>query len=160
MAEDRPDAKRAARASRVVHALLGLIGLGLALYGGWLLIDAVRFAAVAEPATGTVVSVETVTTQATGNEGISFIPTIRFETGDGAVHEAGSHISSTGYDFRAGETVEVLYDPARPDEVRIGGPFSLWALPVAFFAVGVALLGAALASELGLFRAGREPASP
>lgn len=152
MAEERPDGKRAARASRVVHALFGLAGLGLALYGGWMLIDAIRFAAVAQPTTGTVVSVETVNTQATGNEGVSFIPTIRFETGDGAVHEAETHISSTGYDFRTGERVEVLYDPSRPDEVRIDGVFSLWALPGAFFAVGLALLGGALASELGLFR--------
>ncbi len=135
-----------------MHALLGLVGLGLTLYGGWLLVDAVRFAAAARPATGTVVSVETVNTQATGNEGISFVPTIRFRTGDGAVHEAETHISSTSYDFRTGQTVGILYDPSRPDEVRIGGLLSLWALPGAFFGVGLLLLGGVLASELGLFR--------
>ena len=139
------------RVTRVVHAVLGLVGIGLTLYGGSLLIDAIRFAAVARPATGTVVSVETVNTRDSGNAGVSFLPTIRYETARGAVREAETQISSTAYDFRTGETVEILYDPARPEEVRLRGLLSLWALPVAFFGIGVLLLAAILASALGAF---------
>ncbi len=156
MAADRArsGSEASPRATRVVHALLGLVGLALTVYGGWLLTDAIRFAAVARPATGTVVSVETVNTREAGNAGVSFLPTIRYQSAAGAIREAETQVSSTAYDFRTGETVEILYDPARPGEVRIPGLFSLWALPVAFFGVGLLLLAAVVASGLGVFDRG------
>lgn len=153
--QDEPDARRQALVSRVVHALLGLAGLALALYGGWLVADALRFAGVAEEATGTVIAVETVTTQGSGNEHVSFVPTIRYTAGDGTVREAQTHVSSTSYDFAVGERVAVLYDPAAPGKVRVSGLFSLWALPAAFFVAGIVLSGLVAASAVGLFQRGR-----
>lgn len=149
--QDGPADDRQARVSRIVQAFLGLVALALTLYGGWLVADAARFAGVARPATGTVVSVETVTTQQTGNEGISFVPTIRYETPDGTVHEAPTHVSSSGYDFPIGARIAILYDPTAPGEVRTAGVFSLWGLPVAFLAAGLVLLGLIVASMLGVF---------
>lgn len=105
--------------------------------GGYMLVDAIRFSGIAETAVGTVVDVET----HSDSDGTSYTAIFRYTGADGRSHKAPTHIASSGYDYRIGETEEILYDPGAPnDEVRVNGVFSLWGLPVIFTGVGVLFL--------------------
>lgn len=129
---------------RLLPLLFLLIPLGFALGGIWMLVDAVHFMSVALPAEGEVVSVES----HSDSDGTTYTPTIRYTAADGASHAAPTHISSSGYDYRRGARVDILYDPSRSDEVRIDGILSLWALPVGFTAIGSVVFVVLLAAML------------
>jgi hypothetical protein len=139
----RAKAKRYRGASIVFLLFILLFPLVFGGIGGYMLIDANRFSSVAEKAVGAVVKVET----HSGSDGTSYTAIFRYTDAAGRSHTAPTHISSSGYNYRRGETEDILYDPTAPDdEVRVNGVFSLWGLPVIFSAVGLLFL-------FGLFRA-------
>jgi len=113
------------------------------LVGAVMLIDTVTFAGRAERATGTVVSVERVvsTIGSSRAPSHSYRPTIRYADASGQQHEAVTYVSTSHYGFAPGEKVEILYDPAAPEEVRIASPFSLWGLPFLLMGLGGLFLG-------------------
>jgi len=130
---DKPaDAEPAGRRGKLIPAILLLIPLGFALLGVWLLVDAVRFIGVAVPSEGKVISVEA----DSSGDGVTYTPTIRYTGQDGVTRDAPTHVSSSGYDYRLGTRVDILYDPSEPDEVRIDSVVSLWALPLGFTILG------------------------
>jgi hypothetical protein len=146
------DAESEGRRSKSVAAIFLMIPLGFALLGAWLLVDAIAFVSAALPSKGEVIAVET----KADSDGVTYVPTIRYTARDGASHEAVTHIAASGYDYRIGAGVDILYDPAEPEEVRIDDPLSLWALPV-----GLTLLGSILSIIVlgAMLRAARANAS-
>jgi len=152
---DEDEAGNTARRGLSKAYLFLLIPLAFVAIGGWMLIDSLQFSGVALPADGTVISVEA----DSSGDGVTYQPTIRYTGIDGITREAPTHISSSGYDYRIGTRVEILYDPAAPATVRINGLLSLWALPVGFSVLGLLLFVVFLAAML---RAARDttPAGP
>jgi len=129
--------KRYRGVSRLFVLFILLFPLVFGGIGGYMLVDAIRFHSVAEKAVGSVVKVE----RHSSSDGTSYTAIFRYTDAYGRSHTAPTHISSSGYDYRRGETEEILYDPAAPDvEVRVNGVFSLWGLPVIFTAIGLVFL--------------------
>lgn len=74
-------------------------------------------------------------------------PVLRYKTQEGTEHEVVSAVGSNPAPYKPGDTVTVLYDPARPEEVRIHTFLQVWLFPlvlgglgVTFFLVGGGLL--------------------
>ncbi|MEM9012138.1 MAG: DUF3592 domain-containing protein [Pseudomonadota bacterium] len=129
-----------------VRVLLFLIPLGFLVAGGYLLLDAYRFSQTAVRVQGEVIALEEATRRQTSN-GESFRrttttyrPTIRFTDRSGREREATTHMSSSNYDYPIGTRLDVLYDPAAPDELRVDGPMSLWGLPAILLGGGLLAL--------------------
>lgn len=106
------------------------------LTGSMMLLDSARFAIRAERTTATVVSVE----RTDDGAGRAYRPTLGYADGSGQPRRGVTHITAAHYDYDPGETVEILYDPAAPGEVRIADFFALWGLPALFICLGGAFL--------------------
>lgn len=100
--------------------------------GAWMLMDAVNFRQIAWPGQGRVVEL----IRDTSGDGISYSPVIEYEGLDGQIYRGQTHISSSSYNYRIGERVEILYSFDDPGEVRINSFFSLYGLGLIFAAVG------------------------
>lgn len=99
-----------------------------------MLIDAIRFAGVAQKTVGTVIDLDV----HSDSDGTTYTPTFEYLDTDGRTRTGRTHISSSGYDYRIGAREEILFDPNALDaDVRINGVFSLWGLPVIFTTVGL-----------------------
>jgi len=64
-------------------------------------------------------------------------PVIRF-TVDGKEHEVAGAVA-TSWKPEVGAQVDVLYDPAHPDDANLAGFWSQWLGPVIFYGLGVVL---------------------
>jgi hypothetical protein len=104
--------------------------------GAGLLADAYTFIQKAESTHGEVIGIRA----NRSDDGTSYTPTIRYNRGDGQVFEAETHISSSGYNYKVGERVEILYSNDAPDTVRINSFFSLYGPGVIVSAVGAVFL--------------------
>lgn len=130
--------------------ILKYLGLGFALAGVamllgslWICSNTRRFLAAAESTTGEVTSLVRRQTR----EGVTFAPKVRFRTLQGKIIEFVSATSGNPSGYAVGDSVGVLYDPARPGEAAIRGFFSLWggtvilgALAVPFTVAGSVML--------------------
>ncbi|MBY8975585.1 DUF3592 domain-containing protein [Rhodobacteraceae bacterium NNCM2] len=134
-AEDETE-QRPVRYSKYFAIAFGLMALLFAGIGGWQAYDVARFMEVAQPARGTVVSVDV----EHSDDGVSYTPTITYEDAAGAPQSGETHISSSGYDYPIGQQVDILYHPDWPGEVRINSFVSLYLLPMIFLFVGLFLL--------------------
>jgi hypothetical protein len=103
-----------------------LIGIGA-------LVEAVLFTTGASKTRGTVVDVA-VSRDSDG--GAAYTPLIAYRSADGQAHTGATHISSGGYDYSRGDQVDILYEAADPDVVRIDSFFSLYGFGLIFAAVG------------------------
>lgn len=70
----------------------------------------------------------------------SYYPVFRFRTESGATQEVVSPVGSNPPRYQQGDSVVILYDPARPDSVRIHTFFNVWAMPLILGSVGVLFL--------------------
>lgn len=116
----------------VVYALpllFLLIGIGA-------LVEAVLFSAGASRTVGLVVDVSV----SRDSDGASYAPMIAYQSADGQTHTGVTHISSGNYDYARGDRVDILYDPADPEIVRIDSFFSLYGFGLIFALVGGAFL--------------------
>lgn len=133
--------------AKYVGPIFTCVGTLFAAVGIYLVMDAVHFSGQAQEGIGEVIAVDThYSTDSDGRRTTTYAPTIRFQSIDGDTYEAETHIRSSGYDYSIGTEVEILYDPADPDEVRINSFWSLYMLPGMFTLMGslFAILGAFL----------------
>jgi hypothetical protein len=71
-------------------------------------------------------------------------PQVRFTTGTGQVIEfQPESVSATG-EYRVGQTVKVIYDPAHPDNARIDDAWNLWFQFICLLFGGVGFLTCAV----------------
>jgi Protein of unknown function (DUF3592) len=118
----------------------------LLVIGAATLVDAARFVRGAERTTGTVIDLDS----RTSDGGLVHHPIVRFTAADGRTVEfTSSSGSSSPPDV--GDRVEVLYDPDDPQDAQLSGFFSLWLWPIALGGVGIAFAAA------GLFYPGTGP---
>lgn len=91
-------------------------------------------------ATGNVTDVKIRTSTSHSSEGSRIrryrYPVVRFQTQDGRTVEFESETGTSSFSQRPGEQVEVLYDPLRPEEVRIKTFMMLWFAPLVFSVLG------------------------
>jgi hypothetical protein len=107
-------------------ALFLVAGIGL-------LIEAAIFQSEAENARGRVIDVDA---NYDSDGGVSYRPLIRYRRADGRSFEAETHIASSGYDYRIGERVDILYSRDDPGTVRINSLFSLYGIGLIMAAIG------------------------
>ena len=69
------------------------------------------------------------------SDGTTYKPTVRFSV-EGREYEAQSWLSSSGYDFRIGTEVPVLYDIDDPSRIRLDYFMEKWGFGAIFAVVG------------------------
>ena len=79
--------------------------------------------------------------QRRGNQNaLLYHPVLRYTTRAGTEHEVVSAVGSNPAPYKPGDTVTVLYDPARPEEVRIHTFLQVWLFPLVLGGLGVTFL--------------------
>ena len=105
-----------------VRALVTALPLLSLCLGVVLLIEALRFYDSASATEGKVIEL----IRDTSGDGISYTPVIEYHAHDGRIYLGETHTSSSGYNYRIGERVHILYSLDAPGEVRINTTFSLY----------------------------------
>lgn len=132
--------KNGARVFRLIFRLMGLIFL---VAGAILTFLAYDFMNNALPATGRVTSVEVIT----GDDSVSYKPTIRYVDWEGRKQIGQTFISSSSYNFDVGESVDILYDIREPESLRVDTWFATWGLGLIF--LGASVIPFIIASVFG-----------
>jgi hypothetical protein len=106
------------------------------------------------PTTGRVTSVEVIT----GDDSVSYKPTIRYVDSQGRKQSGQTFMSSSSYNFGVGENVDILYDIRNPESLRMDTSFATWGF-------GLMLLGASvipfvIANVIGGFVGRKEKSKP
>ncbi|WP_114520998.1 DUF3592 domain-containing protein [Altererythrobacter sp. ZODW24] len=78
--------------------------------------------------------------------GRSYAPLVEFYDANGKRHEFSSRVSSNPPRFSRGETVPVIYDPAKPNRAMIDGFMDRYLMPLIFGGIGgiFAIIGGGL----------------
>jgi Protein of unknown function (DUF3592) len=122
----------------VPRVCLGLAVVLLAI-GAATLVHEARFVRGAERATGTVIDLES----RTSDGDLAYYPVVRFTTAEERTVEfTSSSTSSSPPDV--GDHVEVLYDPDDPRDAQLSGFFSLWLWPIVLGGLGIGFGAAGL----------------
>ena len=146
-----------------VGVIFTFIGISIAVFGLYLTVSTVQFVERSLETTGEVVSVNSsYDRDSDDDETTTYQPLIRFKSRDGTQHEALTHLRSSEYDYSIGARVEVLYDPAKLDQVRINSFWSLYLFPGVFTVLGLVFLIGGTWSWIGRRRKARviQSASP
>lgn len=115
----------------VIFAAVGCTFLAIALF--WCL-HTRNFLKTAVTADGVVI--ENVYSHSSRGSG-TYHPRVRFRTAGGQDLIIDSNVGTNPPSYRAGEPVEVLYDPGNPTHFSINSFLSLWFGPVVFGGMGV-----------------------
>lgn len=127
----------------IVKYVFAAVGVAL-LAGAFLWWQSVSaFVAGAARAQGTVVDL----IASRSSDSTTYRPEVRFTAPGGRVVQFISGAGSNPPGYSRGESVEVLFEPSRPDKAMVNGFFSLWGGPLivgglggVFFLVGAAIL--------------------
>ncbi|MEM7059608.1 MAG: DUF3592 domain-containing protein [Pseudomonadota bacterium] len=126
---------------RFFSAFFTFTGILFVFGGVFELVGSAWFGFKAQQAVGEVISVEK-RYLSSGNDGsnFSFRPTVRYQDSMGKTFASAVYASSSEFDFEPGTRVDVLYDPANPEDVRIRDLWSLYVSPVSYTLVGLLCL--------------------
>jgi len=114
-------------------AIFGGVGLVFAAIGGWFFLDDRDLAAGGVRTQGTVIEL----VESRDSDGdYSYRPRVEFFAPDGTRHEFTGRVGSSPPSHSAGETVEVIYAPDRPDRAMIDGFFDRFLVPLVFGGMG------------------------
>lgn len=114
---------------RIILHALPLLSFGL---GIWFLAEALKFHDTASQTQGKVVEL----IRDARGDGISYTPVFEYQAHDGRIYLGETHISSSSYNYRIGERVQILYSLDDPSEVRVNPTFSLYGPGLIFAVVG------------------------
>ena len=126
-----------------IGVVLSLVGALLLVIGIIIWINTRMFAARAQQVKGTVDHMKyTHSSDSTG-----YAPVFKFTTLKGENIQVASHLYSNPPEFKAGQVVDILYDPQNPHRARINKGSNLYFVPLLltgmgllFFGIGVVLL--------------------
>lgn len=113
--------------------LMGFIGAGLLLGGGYLAYHQYDFLDRAVETKGRVLEMVR-KTRSKGRP--TYAPKVSFKTAEGVSVEFTSKLSSSSPSYGVGETVNVLYDPIDPQGAEIKGFLSIWLGPMVLLIMG------------------------
>jgi hypothetical protein len=77
-------------------------------------------------------------------DGEEYAPVFKFKTLKGETIEVASYIYSYPPEFKAGQEVDILYDPQNPKRARINKGSSLYFVPLLLVGIGLLFLGSVL----------------
>ena len=117
---------------RFSYIFLG-IGCLMLVISVLLWISTKRFIARAATTHGTVVEL----IESRDNDGSTWKPVVRYQAPDGQVITYTANFSSNPPAYDVGETVEVMYAPDDPQDVKIRGFMSLWFAPTLLGGMGL-----------------------
>ncbi len=121
----------------VIGIILLVAGVGLGVAGLVSRSRTQRFVDSALQAQAEVTGLQ----QRRGNKNtLLYHPVLRFTTQQGSQHEVVSPVGSNPAPYKPGDTVTVLYNPARPEEVRIHTFLQVWLFPLVLGGLGVIFL--------------------
>ena len=136
--------------SWLFSAIFLLVGLGMLGGAVYSFVTTWRFIGGAIAAEGVVIALEERWSSADGD--YTYFPQVAFETEDRRRFEFTGDTGSQPAAFDVGETVRVLFDPARPETARIDSFFQLWLLPLILGGLGTVFSGFGLAATLSMAR--------
>ena len=113
----------------LIFSLIGLVFLGV---GGALTYSTYNFMDNALSTTGQVVNVSSDYSDGS----TTYQPTFGYVGYDGEKHQGTTFLSSSSYNFRIGEKMEILYDTRDHSSVRLTGWFSTWGFGILFMGAG------------------------
>lgn len=114
-----------------------LVGVGLGVGG---LIAGTRTQKFVASAVKGQAQVSRLSSRRSGKGRPVYFPVLRFKTEAGTEHEVVSSVGSSPPSYTAGDTVPILYNPARPEEVRIHSFFYVWMLTIVLGGVAAVFL--------------------
>ncbi|MEM6750283.1 MAG: DUF3592 domain-containing protein [Planctomycetota bacterium] len=127
---------KSARAGKFIGLLFALIGAAFLGVGVWLGVRTQDFLATAVTTQGEVVHVERIRSS-DPDSGDTFKPTFAFQDQAGAPRNVTPSMSSSEWNFAIGEPVEIVYDPAEPQNAKLKSFGGLWLLPTIFAGMGL-----------------------
>lgn len=113
-----------------------LIGAAMLLFGWQWRTHTQEYVAASVHTSGTVIEVVSQTRTRGGEHRPLFYPVVEFKTPAGEVVRFQDRTGSNPPAHRVGETVEVLYDPARPEAATIASWTNLWLPSTVLLAAG------------------------
>jgi hypothetical protein len=117
----------------IIGPIFVLAGLGLLAGCFFAVTRTRRFLATAREARAEVISLQ----QRHGkNHSRSYHPVLRYRTHAGATKEVVSSVGSNPPRYKEGDSVVVLYDPAKPEDMRIHSFANVWIMPLILGGVG------------------------
>jgi len=126
--------------------ILGLVGLVLLGIAVFLFLKTKRLLSVGKTAKGKIVDVVKKESQDQDEEGFSststtYYPVIEFKTVTGQVikFEAGVGRSNQNA-YEIGHTVDVIYDPNKPQDAKINSFLQLWFVPLILGVIGLIVI--------------------
>ena len=128
---EKPEKKK----SRIAYIVLGFMALAFTLAGGGLTFYSYQFSENALAAEGIVLEVN-----ANYSDGsTTYQPTIAYVDYKGDKYIGETFLSSSGYNFRLGSKVDILYDTRNPNNLRIDSWFAVWGFSLIFLVAGVVM---------------------
>ena len=125
----------------LIGFLACLVGVGLLVGSGLAYYSTQGFLERAVAASGSVVKLAR-TIDSDGDD--TYAPVVSFHLKSGPLQTFTSSISSRPASYQPGETVEVLYDPAKPSDARIRSFSQLYILPLVLLLIGLPFTGAGI----------------
>jgi hypothetical protein len=127
--------------------IFGSIGLAMLIIAAILVGNSQSFSEKATRAAGVVVELD----PSYSSDGTTYAPIVRFLTTEEQEVVFRSSVSSSPPSYEVGEQVEVLYDPANPDDAVIDSVWQVYLAPMivgfvggVFFLIGGGMLGGLL----------------
>lgn len=132
---------------KIGMAILGLVPLSMLVVGAVDMTDAVRFNLAAVETEAEVIGVKGATRGRVGGKtevGSSTYPELKYKTAEGEEMVAlgwSSMEAELTVRVNTGDVVAARYDPANPTDIRLEGPWMLYAGPGKFLLFGVVFTG-------------------
>lgn len=123
------------RPARLIFTIFLGIGVAMLVAAGYSYLHTREFVASAVAADGVVIA-NVWSTSSGRNRSAAAYPRVRFRTAAGREVTFVSGVGTNPPSYRAGESVEVLYDPGDPANARIHSFGSLYVLPLVFGILG------------------------
>ena len=134
---------------RLFAVIFGGAGITLlAVAGFWANLEN-QFLKSSARANGVVSRLERRESNRNGRTSYNYYPVVQFRTSQGRQVTFTSSSGSYPASYQEGDTVEVAYDPARPDHAEINAFWSVWLGPVIVVGLGIVFSG--IGGGLGLY---------
>jgi len=118
----------------IIGPIFLVVGVGLLLGSFAAYNRTKRFIATATETRAEVVGIDE--RHGGSSQSRSYHPVLRYRTQVGVTKEIVSSVGSNPPRYKKGDSVAILYDPARPDDMRIHSFGAVWLVPLILAGVG------------------------
>ena len=122
---------------RLAIPIVLLIGLPFMLIGATEAISTQQQIAAFANARGTIVDNAYLESDDGDSTSSAYYPVVEFKPNDGPQQRFTDGAGSLPPEYAVGDSVDVIYNPARPAEARIASWFRLWFVPTLLMGIGL-----------------------